>query len=240
MSLHVRLFLYFIAIVVLLIWSLQQDDYIGGRLISGLICSGLFAIFGLCANRSDIFFIISWTLATCVFILFSFCWDGGYEVPWPVPGTGLLVLAVSQTARIYFLHLTLSYPRTKLEKEKQQWPIDDRQLSLLFLALSFFIFLVCLAKEKLTPHRDIYAFVLYFYIVAVPLDFYLYGIKRPSIRTLYQLLLYVMTCIFIVLITRQWISYSTVPWCLIVQPMISVCIAQILYYIREVEFLSLI
>lgn len=235
MSLHIRLFLYFFTIIGLLIWSLQQDGYVQGRLISALICSGIFAVFGLCANRHDVFFIMAWTLATCVFVLFSFCWDGHYDVPWPVPGTGLLLLAVFQVTRVYSMS-AMPYSR----KDKLRWTTEDRQLSLLFLSLSFFIFFTCLANEKLTPQYDNYALVLFVYMAAVPLDFYLYGQKKLTIRSLYNLLLFVMTSIFIILITRRWINYSTVPWCLIVQPMISVCIVQILYYIREVPLLSLI
>jgi hypothetical protein len=201
-------FYYGYAVIVLPILSLLQDGYLHGRLAWGLTI-GLISIFATLAleeKKDSTWFYFFWITGLAVQILVPFTWAGGYDIPWTISTSLLLLLTF----------LNLGHQDAKNQTSAQ-----------FFAAVALFFWLVGLSADSFTPAYRGYAAVLYLYL---PIGgFY---VLQSSKVNLQHVLRWTLMAITLVLVARRWTHHSTTPWILIVQPLIGLCSVQWVCYIR--------
>jgi hypothetical protein len=227
---YVRVSYYLYASFVLLIWSLLQDEFLSYRLGWGLALELVF-LFGSLAHQHhysahlDCRYLIPWLLKHISILLLIIAWsDNQKKVQFLYGACGLLLAEIqsiySSMKHAHFDHDTFPGP----------W------ISILTLGLAFFVFLASLAAGGYVPAYVSFAWISLYAIIPVLFYYIIQKQTTPTYshaRPTYYLLLAGLLSMSLILAGRRWSKQNTMPWYLIIQPVIGVCIIQVIQFSTE-------
>lgn len=193
----------------ILLCSLLQDSYITGRGSwgVGLVIGLFFGIFVLSSARTDLQFHIYWIPGFAASLLFVASWSDTLSIPYIISTSIFTVLALLFASKAFFGRDT-----------------ETAVFALFFLGFSVFMLLA----STVTPQTSLAA-VVYIYSALAFIQVYL----LPAGNGLKKALFFVywgMASLFFIIASRRWSGSSHTPYYLIVLPLISVCLSQIVAY----------
>lgn len=202
-------------VVNIILWSLLADDYLENRLtwgiINHIICFLALPVFFLFIDQSKFSipkqYLYSSLVLLHIGILFLyFHWSGNYSWTSNLNIVGsILVLFAHLPFLIYF----------------QYFGTANRLLGLFSTSITFFIFLVSLTETQVEPYYFFPIISLY-----VPCIIILYFAVQEKVDTTFYVLQSLLLGSFLILLGRRWNSESSMPYYLIIQPVIAACTIQ--------------
>ena len=204
-------FVYLYLIPSVILWSVLQDDYLGGRggwAIS--LLSGLFlGIFFLNPARIEGKFHLFWIPALVASLLLVATWSNTLNIPYSI-SLGI------------FMGLTLL-------NVAQVWPRGDAEtiaIALFLLAVNAMLLLASIVSPRVayTSLIYVYIFVAFVHVYFLPIG------NGNGIRKILYYLYWALLALFLTMAARRWTGASVQPWYLIVQPFIGICSLQLFVY----------
>jgi len=224
MNFSIQLFTYAFAIPVILVWSFYQDKIIVQGQLSVAMSSYLvfmFVVFGIKdeQDRRNPGFLLKWILGSVGMVLLIVAWSESSKSNMWVIGSSLIFFVAAYNLAETFKKETIHF--------------ESRGTALLGLCISVFLFFETLVRTDVTPHYSAYKYILYaFIIITLP---FIFTLPSTFFSKYYYFCMWALLSISLFLFGRRWSEQTTLPYYLIIQPIIGICSIQIIRYIRDVE-----
>tara|TARA_B110000285_G_scaffold213166_1_gene257292 strand:- start:103 stop:828 length:726 start_codon:yes stop_codon:yes gene_type:complete len=224
MNFSIQLFTYAFAIPVILVWSFYQDKIIVQGQLSVAMSSYLvfmFVVFGIKdeQERRNPGFLLKWILGSVGMVLLIVAWSESSKSTMWVIGSSLIFFVAAYNLAETFKKETIHF--------------ESRGIALLGLCISVFLFFETLVRTDVTPHYSAYKYILYaFIIITLP---FIFTLPSTFFSKYYYFCMWALLSISLFLFGRRWSEETTLPYYLIIQPIIGICSIQIIRYIRDVE-----
>lgn len=202
-------------IVNIFLWSLLADDYLENRLTWGIvnhiICFLALPVILLFIDQNFFsipkeYFYISLIFLHIGILFLYFHWSGNYS--W----TSNLNIVGSTLVFLAHVPFLINFQRIGTE---------SRLVVFFSTSISFFIFLISLTEAHVERYYFFPIISLY-----IPCIIILYFATQEKVETTFYILQSLLLGSFLILLGRRWNSESSMPYYLIIQPIIAACTIQ--------------